>query len=424
MVQNVTGLDMYLDISGPNSPYDVKWTAVFDKNKFKISFTSYPVLLGGIGEKILLQLSNVLVFKSENEIWIAAPKIFEYTMNDLPPSESVRSGGSGFSYTFIFALLISLGMSLFTGGSIELMWSLANSLQIMFFYGLIDLYFTPEMQEIFTLMKFSNFDNPIFEYIRSKAYALLHLLNIPNPPNSQQFGLSFSSIILNFWDKFILILLLILFVLFIALLNYWLRKKTNKFAKFIKNKDLDIRYEGISRFFFEIWLNLTFVWLVNIISGESDNLFEIISYVIAILFLIILFWILIYWFLYPFIYYSSLCTYPDKHERHWLLFLEFKNNKIRYLYFYAYFTTHRISFAIIIVCMNKIPVYQLVCIIIIHFLFLIYTFCPYKKSLVNLLHTFNWLIQLWLSCLLPLFLDSTDANKLKISGYVRNIFSF
>ena len=68
MQQNVTLLDIQLDATGPNSPYDIKWTAKFDKKDFKISFTSTPTLLGGIGEKIRLQLSNVLAFKSEHDI--------------------------------------------------------------------------------------------------------------------------------------------------------------------------------------------------------------------------------------------------------------------------------------------------------------------------------------------------------------------
>ena len=68
MQQNVTLLDMQLDATGPNSPYDIKWIAKFDKKDFKISFISTPTLLGGIGEKIRLQLSNVLAFKSEHDI--------------------------------------------------------------------------------------------------------------------------------------------------------------------------------------------------------------------------------------------------------------------------------------------------------------------------------------------------------------------
>ena len=77
---------------------------------------------------------------------MAAPKLFEFSIGALSSSQSVESGGSGASYTFVFAMLISLGVSLFTGGSIELMWSLANTLQIIFFYGYLNLYFTPELK--------------------------------------------------------------------------------------------------------------------------------------------------------------------------------------------------------------------------------------------------------------------------------------
>ena len=163
---------MELDVFGPNSPYTVSWSTEFDKNILKISFTWNPILLGGIGEKVQLQLINVLAFKSEYDISMEASKVLEYTVNALSSSSSVQSGGSGASYTFIFVMLISLGVSLFTGGSVELMWSLANTLQIIFFFGYFNLYYTPELLTVFSYMKFSNFDNPIFEYIRSKTFML------------------------------------------------------------------------------------------------------------------------------------------------------------------------------------------------------------------------------------------------------------
>ena len=170
--QNITLFDMELDVFGPNSPYTVSWSTEFDKNILKISFTWNPILLGGIGEKVQLQLINVLAFKSEYDISMEASKVLEYTVNALSSSSSVQSGGSGASYTFIFVMLISLGVSLFTGGSVELMWSLANTLQIIFFFGYFNLYYTPELLTVFSYMKFSNFDNPIFEYIRSKTFML------------------------------------------------------------------------------------------------------------------------------------------------------------------------------------------------------------------------------------------------------------
>ena len=206
MNQNLTFLDLQLDIFGMNSPYFVSRNSKFKNQTLTIDLTSTPTLLGGIDEIIILQLDNVLSFKSEHDIPINSPKVFRFNVGAFSSSQSVQSGGSGASYTFVFTLMISLGVSLFTGGSIELMWSLANSLQIIFYFGYIRLYYTPELLIVFSYMKFSNFDNPIFEYIRNKTYSLLTKFKISSLSSDQLFGLSSSSIVINFMDKILIIL--------------------------------------------------------------------------------------------------------------------------------------------------------------------------------------------------------------------------
>ena len=417
--QNLTSFDMDLDIIGQNSPYSVAWTAEYDKNKLKISFTTSPVLLGGIGEKIRLQFTNAAAFKNMNEIAIKELKLLEFTVCAFSSSEYVQSGGSGVSYTFVFALLISLGVSLFTGDSIELMWSLANSLQIIFFFGYLNLYYTPELLAVFSYMKFANFDNPIFEYIREKTYNLVNSLKIPIPSNSQLFGLSSTSVIINFMDKIMVIILIGLIIVSLFALSYFLKNRDSKVANFIKRKDLEIRYEGVTRFYIEIALGLSFVTFVNIIFGEASDPFSIVSYAFASLFLISSFYVILYWFLYPKIYYTDIWVYPEKHERHWALFLEFNKDYPQNLYFYGYFLIHRITLAFIVAWMSDFSIDQCVLICFLNILMLIYTFKVYKNWLNNFLHTYNWLILLVLSLMLPMFLSSVDANKLKISGYVR-----
>ena len=95
--QNLTDFDMSIDISGPNSPYDISWSAKFDKNNLIISFGSTPVLLGGLGEIIRLQLIDVKKFNSEHDISMLASSLFTFEVSGLPPSDSAKSGGSSAS---------------------------------------------------------------------------------------------------------------------------------------------------------------------------------------------------------------------------------------------------------------------------------------------------------------------------------------
>ena len=95
--QNLTDMNMIIDISGENSPYTVSWSANFDKKNLMISFSSFPVLLGGIGEVVRLQLIDVTKFTCEHDISMLASSLFTFNVGLLPASDSVKNGGSSAS---------------------------------------------------------------------------------------------------------------------------------------------------------------------------------------------------------------------------------------------------------------------------------------------------------------------------------------
>ena len=220
----------------------------------------------------------------------------------------------------VLVMLMSVGVSLVTGGSIELMWSLANTLQIMFYYGLMNLYFSPELLTTFYYMRYSNFDNPAFEWIQSKLSSLISSMAGAFPSGYGGFGYSTSSVLINFMSKLIMIVLFLSFVALIVVIYLCIQKKTSKFANFIKRKDINLRYEGLSRFFIEIILQISVFCFINLIYGSFNDIFDILSYSVSITLMLCIFYMLGYWFIYPVVYYSEICTHPDFHERHWLLF--------------------------------------------------------------------------------------------------------
>ena len=324
--QEVTDFDIVLDIIGPNSPYSISWSTLFDNRIFKISFSSSPALLGGINERVRLQLINVLKFESEHAIAMLSPALLTFQVSNLVPSESVQSGGSGVSYMFIIIMLLSIGISIATGGSIELMWSLANTLQILYFYGVLDLYYTPELQTVFSYMKYSNFDNPWFEFIRSKTFKLMNI-NYTLPPGFGSLGYSSVSVIINYIDKLIMIVLFILFVLVVYIIFRKLKESKNKLGEFIKRKDIELRYEGLSRFFMEILLNMSVVILINFAYGNYKDPFDIVSCIVSIILTLVIVYLLLYCLFYPIIYYTEILERPDLHERHWFLFFWIQKRK-------------------------------------------------------------------------------------------------
>ena len=206
--------------------------------------------------------------------------------------------------------------------------------------------------------------------------------------------------------------------IFIMLLYCWIKRKSNKCVGFIRQKEIDLRYEGISRFFMENLISLSVVIWINLTYTDFIDIFDYISYSVAITLMICVFLVCGYCFIYPVIYYSDILIYPEIHERHWLLFLEFKRDNIKNMFFYGYFILYRFIFALLVVWMYSMPDRQWFLICVLNLAYLKYTFKSFKSCLQNFLHIYNWIMQFTLSVCLMLFLSPDDPDKLKIWGYV------
>jgi hypothetical protein len=127
------GHEFELSFSGPSFGYTVSWSANYiSDTKLKLSYSVSPEIVGGASEKLTVSLVNSGVFKSANQIAMIKTSKYEYTFDSIQASASTQTAGQGASYMFIITFALSLGASLLTGGSMELMWSLANTLQIVY----------------------------------------------------------------------------------------------------------------------------------------------------------------------------------------------------------------------------------------------------------------------------------------------------
>ena len=87
-----------------------------------------------------------------------------FNIQDLPPDELSYELSDGILFLILSLVLFNFFVVILTNGSIELMWSLANTLQIIYYYISLDLNFTPELKIMFIVMKYSHFENPVFKY--------------------------------------------------------------------------------------------------------------------------------------------------------------------------------------------------------------------------------------------------------------------
>lgn len=226
IAQDLTFMELILDTFGPNSPYSVTWSASFTNATLLISYACSPLLVGGIGEIVELQLTDVDAYKSMYKLSIKTPVKLSLTVAGLNPSEQAETSSTGASYTFVFTILMSMGISILTGGSMELMWSLNNTLQILFFFGILDLYFSSILKTVFGIMKYSNFDNPVSDYVSNAVISGLSFIQSPVNTKFGDIGFSSTDIISNSADKILIVLLLIGWVGILALLVYMLRQSS------------------------------------------------------------------------------------------------------------------------------------------------------------------------------------------------------
>lgn len=262
-----------------------------------------------------LKLLKVEAFRTHDNIALPSAQLLFFPFEPLDASGASENGGAGASYTFIFTVVISFGVSVLTGGSMELMWSLANTLQILFFFSLLSLHFTTDLKTVFSFMSYSNFSNPLTEYITEKVFISFNLINIAVTDQFDGIGLSSTNILVNAMDKIVMVFLLIVTAIILAILASLLKSKANWYAKLIKKVDKAIRYESLTRFIVELSLNLTVTALINITYGETSTMMGV-SYVIAILVLLTLLFMLFYAFIYPIKHFKKIGIYPDYHERH------------------------------------------------------------------------------------------------------------
>ena len=207
--QNITSNDIFVDSFGPNEPYRISWVASFQNSTFVVKFSTVPAIMGGYNEAIDLQLLNVYKFKSSHAIAMMSPVRYVFRYPSPDPNESNESTNKGASYTFVFSFLISIGVSLLTGGSMELMWSLANTLQIMFFYGTLNLYLSINLKNLFSFMRYSNFDNPVTDYISNLVIGGINIIKIPVSSNFNDLGFGSTNIITNSFLKILTVVMVI-----------------------------------------------------------------------------------------------------------------------------------------------------------------------------------------------------------------------
>ena len=78
--------------------------------------------------------------------------------------------GSSSLVAFLTSMAISVGAGVLTGGSIELMWCMINTLQIIYYIGLMSLLYPPHVNVFFGFLALANANNALLSKISELVF--------------------------------------------------------------------------------------------------------------------------------------------------------------------------------------------------------------------------------------------------------------
>ena len=343
--------DLLLEIS---SSYTIEfsWSATYSNlTTLNIAINTNTVLQGG--EKVIITFVNYKTFRAPRGGCLTVYQLKSTLYGNLITSTNAANSLSWFAqYTAYFGIVVTVILVIVGGGSLEMVWSLLNSMQIVSYLPLLTEYFPNHVRIMFAILKFANMK---FEFLSQIFKKIINLSVYSSVQYSKLFsdnGIDSSLILDNCASilfTIILYILLFLFSLFLYKLACW--KILKRIGSFIVSLFL---FNFVLRFMIEGYLELWFGVTLNLFAFNTNSGIELIS-----LFLSWLLGIIIY--LFPFM--SFALIYDKRKEITWenesylkrfgTMYENLKNDRgWEYLEFYPAFLFRRLIFVILLILLE------------------------------------------------------------------------
>ena len=169
---------------------------------------------------------------------------FPATMPNKATSVSV---GTTTTTAFVLTALIQIVAAIVTGGSMELMWSMVNTLQIIYYIGLMSLLYPAHVNVFFDYLAIAVGNNAILSYITTLIFGSRINQNNPTSSRFEALGMQNNSFIGNASDKLpILFGILVYFIVIVILMQFkCLTNRNNFVSRQLKRLDRGLRYNFI-----------------------------------------------------------------------------------------------------------------------------------------------------------------------------------
>ena len=333
--------DLYVQIDSSSS-ISISWSAAYTNATVLHLKTNVNQVLQGT-EILKVKFINNKVFRGPNGGCINPNSLNATMPNSLASSlETASSASSLLKYITMIGILLIIGGLLLIGSSLEFIWSLINTLQLMSYLPLMVPNYPQHVQKMFELLGFTNLD---IEIISNLIKNTLKLNDITTPSLNARFtdnGIANSLFLINcssiLFSLFLSILTLLICTSLYSLL-WWSKLKMK-----VSNVLSSYFFNNFLRFFTEGYLEIYFWALLNVIAYDFESPAKIGSFAVSCIFLFLL---VLFPFMTAALIYDKRKQIRDKHpvylKRFGTMYRNFKLNKSWFwMQYYPIFFTEKI----------------------------------------------------------------------------------
>lgn len=256
----VSGKEIKVEVYGPLRDYEYTWTAEFIGNDTVKIYTDFESVLSGRDtEKIVVSFVNLNAFKSLSSERIVNPdKELSGFLYATEANTATKAAGQTMMYVFLVSFVISI-ISSIGKNSVELMWGLMNTVQILFFISYIHIEYPKNLKAFFKYLEYANANN---EFLSMLTYLIIPEKKFSQDEVNEQFGEKL--FFLNSSDKIpVLLVTLVWFGCVFAFDRLALKDKGILF-RWIYRVMAFFEYNYFIRFGLEIFLDLFLNSQINI----------------------------------------------------------------------------------------------------------------------------------------------------------------
>jgi cysteine-rich repeat protein len=464
-MQNIS-LDssLSLTISGPYSPYKFSYTSSFSNDTELIINVAMKSQMKGDGQDIFTIEFDTIVFLSQNNANLSTRTLSAALYKIPMVSEAIGSVGTGINSFMGVTFAALIASNILLGQSTELMWGFMNTMQIIYFFPLLMLYYPDNLSTILTY--FSSWklmiDLPFIDVYKTQVKNKIEIAEKVGMTsvNERYESLEYysTSILLNGEDIFYLVLQSFVICIIIFSLRaifftlQWnisvyeeelemlekgikltnpkkeatLKSKSHKFNRWFKKKiqetSQEYKFNFILRIFLQLYLETAVLSFLNLRFMENGNFWQVLSTITslcAVVFLLIFFgWSILF----------SCKNFKNFREKERVdvrevesMFGQYKTKNLPQALFNSFFMLRRLLYVCIIIFLPSAPILQAFCFWVICLPILAYHLVmnPYLLTVNNVMMNINELnLVMWGAFFFVFAEPKKDQKALEAMGWV------